>query len=187
MKAKVSFGKINLYGTGKRYPAEVEIEIKERGGEPTFKMENGERIYTGETTPVYRELSICGTVWNTKRTNCVMGGQCLDGMYRFLKGNPKFRKVHEWWKKYHLNGMHAGTPEQEAAIAEWKADGNRYDYTAVCEMLKEIGLYEVEFTGKTVGRMYDHEPYKYGHAWIIQDIPEDVLKEIEEFIAEEGR
>ena len=81
--------------------------------------------------------------------------------------------------------MHAGTPEQEAAINEWEAAGNRYDYTAACNMLKEKGLYEVLFTGKTVGRMYNNEPYKYGHGWIVNDIPGDDLIRIEHLLSVE--
>ena len=86
-------------------------------------------------------------------------------------------------KKYHLNGMNAGTPEQEAAIEEWKQAGNRYDYTAACEYLKECGLYEVNFTGKTVGRVYNNEPYKYGHGWVIEELPPEVITRITEIIS----
>lgn len=185
-KAKVNFGKLNLYGTGKRYPAEVTIELRERGGEETFTVDaKGNRTYTGKTTPTYTELSIRGKIWNSKCTDLIMCGQCLDDMNLYLKGNAKFQKLYKWWKAYHLNGMHAGTPEQEAVIDEWKANGNTYDYDLACALLKEKGLYDVEFTGKTTGRMYDHEPYKYGHGWVIEDIPEDVLTEIEKFIMEE--
>ena len=183
MKCTVKFGKINARGTGKRYAAEVTIELRERGGEKTYTVQNGEKVYTGNTTPVYTELSICGTVWNQPHTDCIMGGQCLDDMYPYLKYNALFREIHELWKKYHLNGMHAGTPEQEKAVEQWKQNtGKRYDYTEVCEYLKSIRLYEVMFTGCTVGRRYNNEPYKYGHGWVIQELPGDVLLRIEHII-----
>lgn len=67
--------------------------------------------------------------------------------------------------------MHAGTVEQEKAIKEWENKGNKYDYKSVCEYLKSINLYEVEYNGK---------PYKYGLAWLYQAIPEKDLKEIKE-------
>ena len=70
--------------------------------------------------------------------------------------------------------MHAGTIDQESAIAAWEAKGNRYDYTAVCDMLRGLGLYEVEVDGK---------PYKYGHSWLYRAIPEGDLDRINEIIA----
>lgn len=179
MRSTIDFGKINYFGTGKRYPADVTVELRVCGGEEIFTADG---THTGKHTPEYVEFTASGYIWNTKKTDIYCGGQCLDTMFEFLKGNADFRKVYGWWKAYHLNGMHAGTPEQEQAIAAWKAKGNMYDYTAACDYLKGIGLYEVEYTGKSTGRMYDNEPYRYGSAWLIQDIPEDVVREMEEFI-----
>ena len=76
--------------------------------------------------------------------------------------------------------MKAGTPEQEAKVKEWLADGHKYDYSAVCDMLKECGLYEVEYTGLACGKRYDHEPYKYGHGWIVKELPDDVIEFVKE-------
>ena len=183
-KARVSFGKINYTGSGNRYPAEIEMELRECGGDPVFQIVNGERVYTGETTPRYIEFSACGTVWNTRHTDCYMGGQCIDDMGRYIK-SPKFRKIAKWWKQYHLNGMNAGTPEQTAAIKAWEAAGNRYDYTAACEMLKSRDLYSIPFWGRTTGKEWSGELYCYGHGWIINDIPAADLQSIADFIAAE--
>jgi len=183
MKAKINLGKLNYNGTGKRYPAEVVIELTKRGGEKTFTIDpkTGERVYTGKTTPEYYELSAHGAIWNTTKTDWLSGGQNLDTIAKYTK-NPDFLKVYKWWKLYHLNGLRPGTPEQQKAVNEWKAAGNRYDYTEVCAYLKTIGLYEVLFTGKTVGREYKNELYKYGHAHVIEEIPENDLNEIRAFI-----
>ena len=180
MRKKIDFGKHDFFGKGRNVNAcDVEIELRENGGEETFRYVDGKKVYTGEITPKYLELSICGNVWNTTHTDIVCGGQCLGEMAKIIK-DPKFQKIHEVWKKWHLNGMHAGTPEQEAKIEWWKSLGNKYDYDKVCEMLKKCGLYEVEFTGKTVGKVYDHEPYKYGHGWIINDLPDEVVEFVKE-------
>ena len=177
MKKKIEFGKVDWYGRGRKTNAcDVEIELREKGGEKTFQYVNGVPIYTGGTTPKYVELSICGNVWNNCHTDIVSGGQCLEEMLKVLRGNPKFVKVYNVWKNWHLNGMKAGTPEQEAKVNEWLAEGHKYDYTAVCDMLKECGLYEVEYTGKACGRVYDHEPYQYGHGWIVKELPDDVIQ-----------
>jgi hypothetical protein len=99
----------------------------------------------------------------------VCGGQCLDTIAEYIKGNETFDKIYHFWKLYHLNDMHAGTIEQEAAIKLWEEQGNKYDYTKVCEYLKSINIYEVNYEGK---------PYKYGHSWLYRAIPENDLQEI---------
>lgn len=189
LKKTFDFGKIDYTGTGRKaYPVTVDVELRQRGGEKTFRIDQNtkERIYTGEETPVYVELSICGDIWNTRKTDCYCGGQCLDDIakYRDQLNEPElFDELYRYWKLYHLNGMHAGTPEQEKAIDEWKAAGNKYEYSAVCEMLKERGLYEVSFTGITTGRRYENEMYKYGHAWIVEELPGDVLLRLEHMLS----
>lgn len=186
MKKIINFGKIDYMGRGRKdCPVTVEIEIRKRGGEPTFTIDptTKERIPTGQTTPTYNELSICGTIWNHRRTDCYCAGQCLDTIAEYIHA-PLFKELYKYWKLYHLNGMHAGAPEQEKAIEEWKQAGNKYDYTAACEYLKSINLYEVNYTGLTVGRRYENESYKYGHGWIIQELPADVLERITAIIME---
>lgn len=175
-----NLGKIDWNGTGRKaYPAEVTITLRKCGGEPTFTVDkNGTRTYTGNNTPEYMEFSATGTVWNTRHTDWVCAGQCLDEIAKH-KRKGVFAKIFPLWKKWHLNGMNAGTPEQEAAIKAWKACGNAYDYNKACDFLKSIDLYTVRFTGKTAGRMYEDEPYTYGHAWVVRDLPADVLAEIE--------
>ena len=181
MKRVMNLGKINLNGTGKRYPVEVTVELKRRGNDPVLERVNGKLTETGEFTPEFVEFTAFAMV------GARMGGQCLDEINKHRKDfTPENREVwddvYHFWKLYHLNGMHAGTPEQEKAIEDWKAQGNRYDYTAVCEMLKGLGLYEVNYTGKSTGRYYNNEPYKYGHGWLVQDIPGDDLIRIEHLL-----
>lgn len=171
MVKKFDFGRINYNGTGRRYPVTVRIALEKRGGEDIFTVKNGEKVYTGEKTPEYFEFTASGMIG----ARC--GGQCLDEIAKHCK-NSTFMAIYRLWQKYHLNGMHAGTPEQEKALERWKNAGNKYSYDGACEYLKSCGLYEVLYTGKTVGRMYNNEPYKYGHAWIVNDIPADDLQKI---------
>lgn len=188
MKKTFNFGKIAYTGTKRINLVEVTVELRNHGGQPTFTIDPKTRAKTptGNTTPEYVELSICGNVWNSRRTDCVCGGQCLDTIaeYRDQISDPElFDFLYDMWKRYHLNGMHAGTPEQEAAIAAWEAEGNRYEYAAVCDMLKSCGLYEVNYTGLSVGRRYENEPYKYGHGWLVQELPGDVLLKLEHMLS----
>lgn len=182
MKKTFYFGRINYNGTGRRYPVTVTAELKRRGGEIILRRDpaSGKMIETGETTPEYLEFTASASIG----ARC--GGQCLDEINKHrneLEERDAWDELYKMWRLYHLNGMHAGTPEQEKAIDEWKAAGNKYDYSSACEHLKSVGLYEVVFSGLTVGRRMENEKYKFGHAWIIQEIPGDDLLRIEHILS----
>ncbi len=113
-------------------------------------------------------LSICGELWNSKHTDIVMGGQCLDEMANLgdLRFNTLFRKLHRLWQFHHLNDMHAGTVKQEQALNDAKKSGVKIcSYDDSCKYLESVGLLE-------------DDGYKYGSAWLYREIPEDDLKEI---------
>lgn len=163
----ISMGKINYLNNGKRScPVKVEMELSLRANKEGYE---------------YWEFTARGKVFNHIGTDIYMGGQCLDEIYDFRKADKDFKKVYGWWKNYHLNDLNAGTREQEQAIKEWKQT-HTYDYSAVCEYLKEMGIYEVPFHGYTVSKKYNGESYRYGSEWVIELIPEDVVEEMKAFI-----
>lgn len=182
MKKTFNFGKIDYMGRGrKNYPVEVTICLEEKGGEKVLDK-NGN--FTGDYCNKYIEFTASGRIWDTHHPDLCNCGQNLDTIAKYVK-TPLFQKIYTFWKKYHMNGMHPGTPEQEEAVAKWEAEGNDYDYGKVCEMLKNCGLYEVPLNANLIGtRKADGKPYKYGHGWVISYIPEEDLKEIKALFAE---
>ena len=155
------FGKVDYNGSGRKNCA-VEIEMEYKLCHNSFYDKD------------YEEFTAMGFIYNPRHTDCYTGGQCLDTINNFIPNNPIFKKIYKIWKKYHLNGMHAGTPEQEQAIKEYRErTGKAYDYTDICNYLKSINLYEVEVNG---------QPYKYGHAWLCEELPEEIKAEIEELL-----
>lgn len=181
MKKTFNFGKIDFMRRGRKDCAvDVTVELRERGGEPVLDVHGKP---TGEHCNAYIEFAASGRIWNHTHTDIYSGGQNLDEIAKYIK-TPVFREVYDFWKKYHLNGANSGTPEQEAAVAEWEAAGNRYDYDAAREMLKQRGLYEVPLTANLIGtRKADGLPYKYGHGWVIAPIPADDLAKIKALLA----
>ena len=179
-KKTFNFGKIDYLNRGRKDCAvDVTVELRECGGEPVLDR-NGDP--TGEHCNTYIEFAASGRIWNRLHTDIYSGGQNLDEISEHVK-TPLFCEIYEFWKKYHLNGMNAGTPEQEAAVNEWEAAGNSYDYIAACEMLKARGLYEVSLNENLVGtRKADGLPYKYGHGWVIAEIPENDLAKIKSLL-----
>lgn len=185
MTKTFTFGKIAYNNYRKENLVTVDVELKKRGGEETFIYENGEKKVTGRT-PIYIEFSACGNIWNRLATDILCVGQCLDTIAKHrneLKDKETFDIIYSMWQKYHLNSMHAGTPEQEKAVKEWVEQGHKFDYTAACDMLKELGIYEVNFTGATIGEYYNNKPYKYGHGWVIEEISEEDLTKIEHLLS----
>ena len=105
-----------------------------------------------------------------------MCGQCLDELaqYPSIKNNPKFKQVYEWWKKWHLNDMHAGTQRQEAALEQAGVTGWANNYTECCKYLESIDL------------LVDNG-YKFGTSWLKREIPSETLLQMKQFIKENSK
>ncbi len=162
-----TLGKIDGYGNGRKNCL-VTVDVT------LYKYES----------PDYWAFTASAMVWDHTKSDIIMGGQCLDELNETsIRHHELWGTIYEFWKKYHLNDMKAGTPEQQKAIDNWLAEGNQYDYDKVCDYLKSIGLYEVTYTGKACGKYYNHEPYKYGHGWIVNEIPEDDLEKIKALLS----
>lgn len=168
-KRTIGFGKIDWNGSGRKIN-ELEIEMR-------LEDADGDK-------PVFAASL---NVWNSRHTDCVAGGQMLDDkvVLKAVGGNPLYMKILGLWKRNHLNGMHAGTPEQEKCLADYESErdavekelgGNPSYYDVSCEILKHHGLYEVRLDGK---------PYKYGHAWLYRPISEEDLAAIKGFLGME--
>lgn len=122
-------------------------------------------------------------------------GQCIDKIAAAYPHDEMVQRIAAVWREWHLNGMTAGTPEQEIALRIWKAAGNRYEYGAAVEHLKKVGLHEVEIDPKqteiraTGGFEEIYHPvthnliYRYGTRWLHRPIPAAILAEIESWNA----
>ena len=149
MKKTIKLGKIDGYGNGRKMClAEIEIKLTDDG-----------------------KFSVCGGVWNSRGTDYIMCGQCLDELYPHLKNNSKFKQVYEWWKKWHLNDMHAGTEKQEQALEDAGMTNWANEYSKCCDYLESIGL------------LYDNG-YKFGTGWLKREIPTEIQEQMRNFIKE---
>lgn len=153
-RKKVELGKVALCGGRRINAADVEAELRLRGG-------------------AY-EFSASGEVWNGSHTDIVMGGQCLDDMkrMRFRKNGGEFDRIYAWWKVWHLNAMHAGTEAQEKALAA-AADGLGHypGYDEAIGILRDAGL-------------YDDRGHRYGSSWLTREIPSETVAEMKAMLSE---
>ncbi len=101
-------------------------------------------------------------------------GQCQDSI---LPASDPQRALLALWKKYHLNGMSAGTPEQNAFLATKKQRKNdkRSHYDFAVDTLKKARLHTVKYKGKK---------YQYGTGWIKTALPKNIEAQIEKIIAD---
>jgi hypothetical protein len=167
MKRTISFGKVDFNGCGRKVN-EIDVEVEFTDG-----------VFTASAD-----------VWNTRLTDVLMGGQCLDDIAGFFPDNQLFHKILRLWKLYHLNNMHPGIPEQEEAVGKWLAEtGKIYNFIEVLEYLDSIGLATVSAKKADSYRKPNSrnigEQYTYGNEWLIWPIPAEDAQEIKDII--EGR
>lgn len=149
MQRVIEFGKIDYNRTGKRInPVTLKINLK------------------GEERPVF---SVSADVWDSKKTDTLMSGQCLDDLLPYFKNNKLFIEIHRLWDLYHLNDFHAGTKKQENFLKKNHIKDWASKYYETCEFLDKNNM------------LYD-EGIKFGATWHYWDIPEKDLKKIKKII-----
>lgn len=119
MKKRFDFGKIDYYGRGSRRNA-VTVDI-------AYTEKDGKKVFTAS-----------GMIWNSTRSDCIHGGQCLDTIAQYIK-NPTFKQIFRLWNLYHLNDMHPECEHQAAAGWREKAAEKvtLYKFTMTTEAITE--------------------------------------------------
>ena len=111
-------------------------------------------------------MSICGAVWNSKRTDGYSFGQNIDTIAELIP-TATVKRIAALWKRWHSNGMKAGTRAQHAALDAYKAEADafKYDFNQCCKVLAERGL-------------QPDNGYSYGSAWLCEPVPVEVVEEL---------
>ena len=92
------FNKIDYNHTGKKaYLVQLEINLR---------INDDHKI----------DFSASGDVWNTKHTDIVMGGQCIDSIWNEYASQihdvALYKTIMDLWKKWHRNDVNAGCKHQ---------------------------------------------------------------------------
>lgn len=187
-RVNIQFGKIAFTGARKINEVEVSIELRKRG--------KADRVYDGNGTLIQAvprlEFAASCKVWNNIHTDVVITGQCLDEVRPFLKNNDDFNLIYDLWKEWHLNSLHAGTPEQERIIDLLIGTDAmpEYDYRKAKSFLKALGIETMHYTGFSSGNeddiYMDHALYSYGYSWLYRDIPVSVINAVYELTQKYG-
>lgn len=125
------------------------------------------------------KLSICGAILNSRHIDHTSGGQIDDKIKLLFPDNKSVQRLCEIWDRWHLNGMHAGCRIQEEALREFKYDPKNINRdTQAFEFLRACDGYEVSKPGGGT--------YKYGEAWLFEEIPAEVIEELHALIGALG-
>lgn len=125
------------------------------------------------------KLSITGVVGPHSNGDCK--GSCgqIDMSYREGALDPiapapgwdaeRIAYFMSLWDRWHLNDMKAGSPAQREWLKANPIEDRLNHYTKACEALAAAGL------NPDPGYLHKGEPYRYGHAWLFEEVPEHVI------------
>lgn len=150
------------------------------------RTEHGDRVYVSarlterigghtvehEEAGEYLEFAMTGLVVGKGRRieNAYSAGQCLDVLLELTQLEPGFTvgsvaDMHTTWRRWHLNGMKAGCAHQGKPVMR---KNPRYGY-------REVDLDATPSCPVT--------GYRYGSAWLSEQLPPEIFLTVEEFIA----
>lgn len=109
-------------------------------------------------------------IYNAKKTDTIAGGQMFDDDNLLfliardldIKKLEFFKLIKDFWQKYHLNELQAGTLKQTEFLKKKESKG---DFSQDCKTLEKEGL------------LIDRG-YKYGSKWLFKPIDKDDLNKL---------
>jgi hypothetical protein len=184
---KTIFHKKFIAGTLKDYDSKgnkipmnfnIEVTIKEinLASEVIFCYKDGVKTLskvgnTKQTTNLitvnkYKTLSICGSYRHgVGQCQNLLTDKDFKPIHKF--NNKRFKEI---WNTHHLNDLQSGTQKQQEVLNSWKERPNGWSYSEDCEYLKEK-------------KLYSDRGYKFGSAWLIQELPLEIEEEIKQLIS----
>lgn len=61
------------------------------------------------------DISMSGSVWNSRRSDIVRGGQCEDAIREYFPASADVQRLCDLWDRWHMSGTRAGCEHQRAA------------------------------------------------------------------------
>lgn len=160
--------------------AKISLKVEAKPQHKSTRDTNLEEI-GGQILPT---LSFFGEIralsFQGKENVDICGWQCSQDILMFFashpqemtKENAELLDLLKLWRRWHLNDLNAGTKVQTDALSAWEGYSEA-DYKASCNYLESIGLLE-------------ERGYKYGHAWLFERVPNEVLNQLTDIFKEEG-
>jgi hypothetical protein len=128
----------------------------------TLEIKNNEREATTinhQKVLEYKTLSICGEVVEYRKQNASNFGQICERLSEITQPSKGFTlkdvaKIKEIWEKWHLNDLQSHCAHQDKAI--------KWDQVDPCPL----------------------NGYKAGSAWLLKELPQEIINEVKSFFYE---
>lgn len=121
----------------------------------------------------------------TKRDTCEACGAGLEYVAEQMEGHPAegaYKRLRALAKRWHLNGLKAGSRAQESVIASMRpAEYPESHYDKACRELGYLGLYADTRTNPDFN---GGNGYKYGSAWLYEPLPDTFEAELNAILAD---
>lgn len=134
------------------------------------------RAVNVEITLTDKRLSIVGTIGS------IQAGQCQDTIKALFPDRAEVQELIAIWDRWHLNDVRAGSPAQSEWLRQNAELVSKFDrmkhYELSCEALAEAGL------NPDPNYLVDGKPYQYGHRWLKEEIPAEVIARVRHFMKE---
>jgi hypothetical protein len=144
----------------------------------------------------YPEFTMSGMYWNKPHTDIIEGGQCCEDLLKnvctWVTSRQKAMHMISIWKKWHLNGMHAGCKHQRdlgwenKKLSDGSCASHKYPLEALTGHFKQ-GAWIRPSKWVTAdqcdkdGILCKPCPvcgYEYGSKWIREDLPKEIIDDI---------
>jgi hypothetical protein len=159
----------------------------------------------------YPEFTMSAQIWNTFHSDIIMGGQCIEEAFKevktFITSRQKTLRMIDIWRRWHLNGCHAGCVHQRAERWEDRridpAELPKNHHANQDERgVLAIWIYPLEAStghfekgawiepGRFAPRPEEcHKDglltkkcpvcgYAYGSSWLREDLPQEIIDEV---------
>jgi len=121
-------------------------------------------------------FSMWAGIWNGNHTDYITCGQMVDEVAKLFPHNKKVQRMAQIWERWNLNDMRAGSSAQESWLRAnpITVQYPESHYEKASKALADAWLNPDE----SCPNPETGEGYKYGSAWKMEELPDDVKLEI---------
>lgn len=112
--------------------------------------------------------------------------QIVDEIAKFFPEDKQIQQMKEVWERYHLNDHIPGSPKQMEWIRSHEDEIKKFMEEHEVNYFKAASrLLEQERLNPDKSYVYYGQPYTFGHAWLKEEIPKPIQKQIESWKSED--
>lgn len=117
-------------------------------------------------------FAMSGGIWEANKRDYIACGQIVDEVADYFPEDIKLQRMRAIWQRWHLNDMQAGSKSQMDWLRANPIPEGEYRYPK-----SYYGVASSRLAG--AGLNPDADGYRYGHAWKMEELPAEVIAEIE--------